>query len=123
MSTKDERAITSTCRKCTAAKASQKRPDGRVTDLEATCRGKSAIDDKLSAQQILQELNSVESDLKTHHLTLMDLPHKQTQEGKELILDETDDKIASLTVRLQRLISCSSTVTTSSPFIESTLKQ
>ena len=121
MSTDRERAITSARRKRGAAKASLKRLDGRVADLEA--RGELTIDDRLSSQQMLQKLNSVEADFKAHHLTLVDLLDEEAQEGEQIILDETDDKIACLTVRLQRLVSRSSSMATPSPFIESTLKR
>ena len=121
MSTDHERAITSTRRKRGTAKASLKRLDGRVADLEA--KGEFTIDDRLHSQQMLQKLNSVESNFKAHHLTLVDLLDKDAQEGEQIILDKTDDKIACLTVHLQRLISRSLSMAMPSPSIESTLKR
>ena len=121
MSTNHERAITSARRMRGTAKASLKHLDGRIADLEG--RDELTIDDRLSSQQMLQKLSSVESDFKTHHLALVDLLDEEALEGKQLVLAETDNKKASLTIHLQRLVSHSPTITTPSPFIESTLKR
>ena len=64
MSVSHECAFTSAHRKRGAAKASLKRLDGSVTDMEA--RGVLTIDDRLCSQQMLQKLNSVESNFKAH---------------------------------------------------------
>ena len=118
MSTEAERAISSARRRRGVAKASITRVEGRVAELEA--RPEFTADDRLSAQQSLEKLNSIEAEFKSYHLALVDLLDEDAQEGEQRTLDEIDDKVACLVVRLQRLVSRSSAVTTlPSPFIES----
>ena len=88
-------------------KASITRLDGCVAELEA--KHKLTAEDRLSAQHLLQKLNSLEVDFKSFHLALVDGRNEEVQEAEQLILDKTDDKVGYYNVRLQCLVSGSLT--------------
>ena len=76
-------------------------------------------EDRLLAQHLLQKLNSLEADFKSHHVALIHRLNKETREGEQLILDKTGDEVAYLSMSLQWLVSSSFATMTSSPPIKS----
>lgn len=98
--------------------ASMTRLDTRVGELEAKAEALSPGDVRV-AQQLLQRLGSLDSDFKAYHFAVIDVIDPESLEAEQSILDEHDDKVANLTVRLQQLTSEAATVSrpsgTSSP--------
>ena len=52
-------------------------------------------------QQLLQRLSSLDSDFKAYHFAVIDVVEPEALETEQGVLDEHDDKVAGLTVRLQ----------------------
>ena len=50
-------------------------------------------------------MNSLDAEFKSYHLSVMDLIEDDALEGEQVVLDEHDDRIARLTVRVQQLAS------------------
>ena len=91
------------------AKASITRIESRLTDLEGDPDRPNVRD---SARQMLAKLKEHDADFKTIHLTLIDL----TDDDEILIteqstLDEHDDLVAALTVRIMALADSTTTST------------
>ena len=92
-------------------RASVTRLDTRLKTLEATPDAPGVSD---RAKQLAAKLDGLEADFKINHFQLIDLIDNEDElEQEQEILDGHDDDIASLTVRLQQLVtkSCGSTVT------------
>ena len=102
MDAEDERVLSIARRRRGVIEAFITCLDGRVMELEV--QSNLTAEDRLSAQHLLQKLNSLEADFKTCHLALVDYFNEEAQETEQLILDEADDKIAYLNVHLQRLV-------------------
>ena len=75
-------------------RASITRLESRVANLQG--KPELTAEDRLSVQQLLQRLNTLETDFKSHHFTVVDL--LDDIESEQAILDETDDKVTNLTV-------------------------
>ena len=82
-------------------RASITRADGRIAEFE--CRVLSASD-KLSAQNLLQKLSSLDAELRSFHFAVIDLIDEDAIEEEQAVLDDHDDRIADFTVRLQALV-------------------
>ncbi len=96
-------------------RASLTRLDGRLADLEGKRERSEA--DRLVAQQLAQKVSSLDADFKTHHYAIIDLVPEDALATEQAILDEHDDRITSLTVRLGQIVSepdCSPRVRTAS---------
>ena len=111
MPTEDELALSTARKRRGVVRASVTRLDHRVAEMEA--KGELTAEDRLSAQHLLQRLNSLDADFKSYHLAIVDLINEDTLDGEQAILDENDDKIAALIVRLQQMVSSSSSTTPS----------
>ncbi len=105
-----ERALSTARKRRGVVRASITRLDTRVAELED--KSELSAEDKLSAQQLLQRVNALDVEFKTYHYTVVDLVDEGSEEGEQIVLDQNDDKIASLTVRIRRLISPVLTSTT-----------
>ena len=91
-------------------RASVTRLDKRLKDLEAT-RDQPGVNDR--AKQLAAKLEGLEHDFKTSHLQLIDLIDDEDElEQEHEVLDRHDDDVASLTVRLQKLMTASSSSAT-----------
>ena len=75
-------------------RASITRLESRVANLQG--KPELTAEDRLSVLQLLQRLNTLETDFKSHHFTVVDL--LDDIESEQAILDETDDKVTNLTV-------------------------
>ena len=111
MSTEGERALSIARKRRGVVRASITRLDSRVADLQA--KPELTAEDRLSAQQLLQRLNTLDTDFKSHHFAVVDLLDEDALEGEQAILDEIDDRVTSLSVRIQRLVSSSPSATPS----------
>ncbi len=75
---------------------------GRLSDLEAKHERSQA--DCLAAQQLASRLSSLDTDFKTHRYANVDILPEEALEAEQAILDEHDDRITDLTVRLGQLV-------------------
>lgn len=88
------------------ARASLTRLGTRLGELEGRTDAPTALD---NARRMLQRLESLDAEFKTHHLALVDLiEDEETLSGEQVILDTHDDEIAHLAERIQQVISASS---------------
>ena len=83
------------------ARASITRLDSHVAELED--KANLTAEDRLAAQHLLQKVNSLDAEFKSYHLSVVDLIEDDALEGEQVVLDEHDDRIARLTVRVQQL--------------------
>ena len=95
-------------------RASITRSDGRIAELE----GKRAITaaDKLSAQNLLQKLGSLDVDIRSYHLAVVDLTDEDAIGEEQAVLDDHDDRMADFTGRLQQFTPISVAITPSSVY-------
>ena len=92
-------------------RASLTRLSTRVEELEAGIEQPGALE---NAQRSLQKLESLDSEFKSRHLSLIDLiTDESILETEQEVLDSHDDEVSELTIRLQRLISSLTTTTES----------
>ncbi len=105
MPTEDERALSTARKRRGVAKASITRLDTRVAELES--KAELTAEDGLTAQHLSQRLNALGAEFKSHHLAVIDIIDEDALEGEQAILDENDDRISNLTMRVQRLVSSS----------------
>ena len=102
MSDPDPREISKFRKRRGVAKASITRLSSRLGTLEGEVAQPNT---KNSAKQMLSKLEEASTEFKQAHLTIIDLIEKEEDLGAEqTALDEHDDHVASLTVRLQALI-------------------
>ena len=84
-------------------RASITKLSSKVTDLEAMDPNP---DNLRAAQSLASKLKTLDAEFKTHHLAIIDATDEEEALGEEqLALDNHDDTISELTVRVQRLIS------------------
>ncbi len=103
MSTEDERAISVNRKRRGTARASITRLVGRVGELESKPSLTAA--ERLAAQQSLQKLETLDTEFKTHHLAMIDLLEGESLDSEQAVLDEYDDRIADLAIRIRQMIS------------------
>ncbi len=80
-------------------RSSLTRIEGRVTELEA--KAELSAGDRLAAQTIARRLETLDSEFKTYHFAIVDLIDDPSTEQE--VMDNHDDKMAGLTVRIQQL--------------------
>lgn len=91
-------------------RASITRLTGRIKELESKADQPNTID---IARRSKDKLESLDSEFKVHHLAVVDAvdgSDEATIKKEQDILDEHDDEISALTVRLQKLIVTCSTI-------------
>jgi len=103
MPTEGERALSTARKRRGVVRASITRLDGRVAELES--KEELTAADRLAAQHLLQKLNSLEAEFRSYHLAVVDLVEEDALEGEQAILDEHDDRVSRLVVRVQQLVS------------------
>ena len=108
MAEETERALS---RRRGVAKASITRLSTRLKDLEADVSQPATID---HAQRMQQKLDTLDADFRAHHHNIVDLTDSEDSLAREQdVLDEHDDLVAELAVRIKQLITaCSSSDTT-----------
>ena len=86
--------------------ASINRLEVRLTTLEGATDRPTTLG---AAKQLLSKLETLDAEYKTHHLAIVDLTDENGQEDQQRHLDEHDDLVSELTLRVQQLLdSCSS---------------
>ena len=103
MSKDGERTPSSNRRRRGVVRASITRLDCRITELEE--QDGASPGTRLSAQRMLQKLGELDMEFKAYHLAMIDLIEDDALEAEQIVLDEHDDKVAYLTMRVQQLIS------------------
>jgi len=103
MPTEGDRALSTARKRRGVVRASITRLDGRVAELES--KEELTAADRLAAQHLLQKLNSLEAEFRSYHLAVVDLVEEDALEGEQAILDEHDDRVSCLVVRVQQLVS------------------
>ena len=86
--------------------ASINRLEVRLTTLEGATDRPTTMG---AAKQLLSKLETLDAEYKTHHLAIVDLTDENGQEDQQRHLDDHDDLVSELTLRVQQLLdSCSS---------------
>ena len=82
-------------------KASLTKLGTKLTDLE----GDSTVPTLLeSAKNLADKLDTLRQDFKTHQLAIIDRNEGEALAGEQQVLDDHDDQVSELSVRIQRLI-------------------
>ena len=94
-------------------RASITRLTNRLKDLEKDADRPATLD---LARGMTRKLDALDSDFRTHHHALIDLIDvEETLQGEQNTLDDHDDLVAELTVRIQQLITLCTSSLDSSP--------
>ncbi len=100
MATEEARAALSNNRKRRGVvRSSLTRIETRVAELEA--KGELSPGDRLTAQTLSGRLENLDSDFKAYHFAIVDLVEDPSTEQE--VIDNHDDKMADLTVRINQL--------------------
>ena len=102
MATDGERDLSSNRRRRGVVRASITRLGGRLAELE----GQPALSlaDRLTAKQLLANLEELDAEYRAYHLAVVDLVEDGALEAEQAMLDEHDDCVINMTTRLQQLI-------------------
>ena len=107
MAEETERALSTHRRRRGVAKASITRLSTRLKDLEADISQPAASD---HAQRMQQKLGTLDMEFRGHHQDIVDLTVSEDSLAREQdVLDEQDDLVAELSVRIKQLIIACST--------------
>ena len=109
MATSGERALSTARKRRGIAKASITRLEIHITELER--KDVLTAEDRLATQRLLQRLDALDADFKSHHFAVVDLLDEDDTDAvdaQQAIL-ENDNHVAALTVRIQRLAAGTST--------------
>ena len=94
------------------SRASITRLGNRLGDLEGMTSDVNTLD---LAQQLKKKLENLDSEFKTHHYNLIDVVDDSHLEAEQTILDEHDEDLAMLTIRIQHLIEACASSRASNP--------
>ena len=103
MATDGEHALSTRRKRRGVVRASVTRLDSRVSELER--KKETSPGDLATAQRFLRKLDELDEEFKSHHLSIVDLIGEESIDTEQGILDDHDDKVASLSSRLQQFIS------------------
>lgn len=105
MSTKNERALSVNCKQRGVVRASLTRLKTRVKEFES--KGTEiSVGDRLAAQRLLQKLDTLDSDFRSHHFAVVDLVDEEAMNTEQRVLDEhsgSADPHVRLSKRLRRV--------------------
>ena len=108
----DPRALSTQRKRRGVVKASITRLGSRLKELESKVEEPTTHD---HAQRQTTKLETLDAKFKTRHFSLIDLiDDDETLEKEQETLDQHDDDVTTLAVRIQRLITLSSTTPTNS---------
>ncbi|XP_064386059.1 uncharacterized protein LOC135334711 [Halichondria panicea] len=93
-------------------KASLTRLTTKLAELEDSDRDASF---STYAQQYVKKLETLDASFKTHHLAIMDIEKEEQLGAEQEALDQHDEDIMTLSVRLQVLLSSTATLTVTPP--------
>ena len=106
MSEETQRALSTLRRRRGVTKASITRLSTRLKDLEADISRPGTID---HAQKMQQKLDALDAEFRSHHQGIVDLiDSEDSLTGEQNTLDEHDDFIADLSVRVNQLLTACS---------------
>ena len=97
-----ETEITNNRKRRSVVRASVTRLDTRVGELEGKGEALSPGDVRI-AQQLRKRLSSLDADFRSYHFAIIDLVDEDSLEVEQRVLDEHDDRVADLAIRLQQL--------------------
>ena len=101
MTETDARTLTTQRKRRGVVKASITRLSSRLKELESKAEEPATHD---HAQRLATRLDTLDAEFKTHHFALIDLIDDEETLGKEQdALDQHDDDVTTLAVRLQQL--------------------
>ena len=80
------------------ARASITRMRARILDLET--KERSSPVGLETARRLKQKLEDLDSDFKSHHYAIVDLIEEGTMDAEQTTLDEHDDRVTDLSIRL-----------------------
>ena len=103
MSSEDEQTLSTKRKRRGVVRASLTRLDMRVAELEG--RVDISMGDRLAAQQLLLKLDTLDADFKLYHFAIVDLVDDELLEMEQGVLNEHDDRVADLALRIQQLYS------------------
>ena len=102
MSEETQRALSTLKRRRGVTKASVTRLSTRLKDLETDISRPGTID---HARRMQQKLDALDGEFRSHHQSIVDLvDNEEALTGEQSTLDEHDDLIADLSVRVNQLI-------------------
>jgi hypothetical protein len=101
MATESERALSAARKRRGIAKASITRLATRAAELER--KPELTAEDGSMAQNLMKRLDSLNAEFMSHHLAIVDLLEEDAAEGQQAVLDENDDRVSALIVRMQCL--------------------
>ena len=103
MATDRERALTSSRRRGGVVRASVTKLGTKLTELEGKTEDPSTLS---HAQHLSSRLDSLDSEFKTHHYSVVDLIVNDDElESEQNIIYQHDDTSAELSLRIQKLVS------------------
>ena len=103
MATEQERALTSSRRRRGVIRASVTKLGAKLTELEKKPDDPSTLG---HAQRLGPKLESLDSEFKVHHYTVVELIAKEEDlDDEQAIFDQHDDTIADLSARIEKLVS------------------
>ena len=97
-----ERTLASNKRRRGVIRASMTRLDTRIVELED--KTELSPSDVTMAQRQLLKLDQLDAEFKTYHFAIIDVVEDDQQANEQDILDNHDDKMVSITSRIQGLI-------------------
>lgn len=103
MPTESERAISVSRKRRGIARASITRLVVPVSELESKPSLSPA--EHLAAQQLSQKIEKLDAEFQTHHLAMVDHLEGESLVTEQAVLDEHDDQLADLTIRVRQLMS------------------
>ena len=107
----DPRALSTQRKRRGVVKASIIRLGSRLKELESKVEEPTTHD---HVQRLATRLETLDAEFKTHHFTLIDLIDDDETLEEQETLDQHDDDVTTLAVRIQQLIMVSSATPTNS---------
>jgi len=113
MTEADARSLSTSRKRKGVVRASLTRLRTKLSELEGALEQPGTVD---AAKRLLARLEDLDKDFKVHHFAIVDLiEDEESLQGEQEALDNHDDDVTQLGVRLQQLISACSSPSDSNP--------
>lgn len=112
MTEADARSLSTSRKRRGVIRASLTHLQTKLSELEGTLEQPGTVD---AAKRLLARLEDLDKDFKVHHFAIVDLIEDESLQGEQEALDNHDDDVTQLGVRLQQLISACSSPSDSNP--------
>ena len=113
MTEADARSLSTSRKRRGVIRASLTRLRTKLSELEGTLEQPGTVD---AAKRLLTRLEDLDKDFKVHHFAIVDfIEDEESLQGEQEALDNHDDDVTQLGVRLQQLISACSSPSDSNP--------